>query len=136
MENLWVQHLVCHIEGETWAEGVFRNMVLKEIFGFNRDQVIGDSRRLRNKELNDLYCSPHILGLIQSRRMRWAGHVARMGDKRGAYNILVWRPEGNSPNVDLGIDGRIILKFISMKWFGKTWAGRICLRIGTGGGLL
>jgi hypothetical protein len=95
----------------------------------------GGWRRLRNKELNDLYCSPHILGLIKSRKMRLTGHVARTGGRRGAYSVLVGRPEGKTINVDLGIDGRIILKWIAMKWVGKAWIGLIWLGIETGGGL-
>ena len=62
---------------------VFENMVLRRIFGPRRDKVTGEWRRLHNKELNDLYCSPNIVGVIKSRRMRWAGHVARMGEERG-----------------------------------------------------
>jgi hypothetical protein len=112
--------------------------LLRKIFGSNREGVTGEWRRLRNKELNNLYCSSHtrIMRLIQSGRMRWTGHVARTGVRRGAYSVLVGRPEGKTPNVDLGIDGRIILKWISMKWVGKAWTGLIWLRIGTGGGLL
>jgi hypothetical protein len=89
---------------------------MRKIFGSNRDEVTGDWGRLPNKELNDLHYSPYIMGLIISRRMRWTGHVARTGDRRGAYSVLVGRPEGKIPNVDPGIDGRIILKWISMKW--------------------
>ena len=62
---------------------VFENMVLRKIFGQKRDEVTGEWRRLHNEELNDLYCSPNILRVIKWRRMRWAGHVARMGEKRG-----------------------------------------------------
>jgi len=58
---------------------VFENMVLRRIFGPRRDGVTGEWRRLHNEELNDLYCSPSIVRVIKSRRMRWAGHVARMG---------------------------------------------------------
>jgi hypothetical protein len=57
----------------------------------------GEWRRLHNEELNDLYSSPNIIRIIKSRRMRWAGHIARMGEKRGAYRILVGRPEGRRP---------------------------------------
>ena len=62
---------------------VFENMVLRRIFGPKRDEVTGEWRRLLNKELNDLYCSPNIVRVIKWRRMRWAGHVARMGEERG-----------------------------------------------------
>ena len=59
---------------------VFENMVLRRIFGPRSDEVTGDWRRLHNEELNDLYCSPNIVRMIKWRRMRWAGHVARMGE--------------------------------------------------------
>jgi len=62
---------------------VFENMVLRRIFGPRRDEVAGEWRRLHNEELNDLYSSPNIVRVIKSRRMRWAGHVARMGEERG-----------------------------------------------------
>jgi hypothetical protein len=75
---------------------VFENRVPRKIFGPKRDEVTGEWRRRHNKELYDLY-SPNIIWVIKSRRMRWAGHVARMGEKRGAYRILVERPEGRRP---------------------------------------
>jgi len=62
---------------------VFENKVLKRIFGPRRDEVTGDWRRLYNEEINVFYCSPNIVRVIKSRRMRWAGHVARMGEERG-----------------------------------------------------
>jgi hypothetical protein len=76
---------------------VFENRVLRRIFGPKRDDVTGEWRRLHNEELNDLYSSPNIIRVTKSRRMRWAGHVARMGEKRGAYGILVGRPAGRRP---------------------------------------
>jgi len=62
---------------------VFENMVLRRIYGPRRDEITGEWRRLHNEELNHLYSSPNIVWVIISRRMRWAGHVARMGEERG-----------------------------------------------------
>ena len=67
---------------------MFENMVLRRIFVPRRDEVTGEWRRLHNEELNDLNSSPYIVRVIKSRRMRWAGHVARMGDNRGLYRVL------------------------------------------------
>jgi len=69
-------------------------MVLRGIFGPMRDEVTGEWRRLHNEELNDLYCSPNIVRVIKWRKMRWAGHEARMGEVRGVYRVLVGKPEG------------------------------------------
>jgi len=90
---------------ETWSltlweerkPRAFENMVLRRIFGPRRDEVTGKRRRLHNEELNDLYASPNIVRVIKSRRMRWAGHVARMGEESGVYRFLVGKPEGNRP---------------------------------------
>jgi len=68
---------------------VFKNMVLRRIFEPKRDEVTGEWRRMHNKELNDLYSSPNIVRVIKSRRMRWARHVARMGEEKGVYRVLV-----------------------------------------------
>jgi hypothetical protein len=76
---------------------VFQNRVLRRIFGPMRDEATGEWRRLHNEELNDLYSSPNIIRVIKGRRMRCAGHVARMVEKRGAHRILVGRPEGRRP---------------------------------------
>jgi hypothetical protein len=76
---------------------VFENRVLRRIFGPKMDEVTGEWRQLHNEELNDLYCSPNINRVIKSRRMRWAEHVAGMGEKRGAYRVLVEKFEGKSP---------------------------------------
>ena len=73
---------------------VFENMVLRIIFGPRRDEVTGEWRRLCSEELNDVYSSPNIVWVIKWRRMRWAGHVACMGEERGVYSVLVGKPEG------------------------------------------
>jgi hypothetical protein len=73
---------------------VFENRVLRKIFGPKRDEVSGGWRKLHNEELHGLFSSPGIVRVIKARRMRWAGHVACMGEVRGAYSILVGRPEG------------------------------------------
>ena len=77
---------------------VFENMMLRRIFGPRRDEVTGDCRKMHNEELNVLYCSPNIVRVIKSRRMRWAGHVACMGEERGVYRVLVGKPEGKRSN--------------------------------------
>jgi len=73
---------------------VFENRVLRRIFGRKRDEVTGEWRKLHNEELNDLYCSPNIVRMIKSRSVRWAGHVARMGKRRGVCRDLVGKSEG------------------------------------------
>ena len=72
---------------------VFENRVLRRVFGAKRDEVTEEWGKLHNEELSDLYCSPNIFWVIKSRRMRWAGHVARMGERRGVYRVLVGKPE-------------------------------------------
>jgi len=92
-------------EYETWSLTlreerrlrVFENMVFRRIFGPKRDEVTVEWRKLHNEELNDLYCSPNIIRVIKSRIMRWAGHVERMGERRGIYRVLVDKPEGKRP---------------------------------------
>jgi hypothetical protein len=76
---------------------VFENKVLRRIFGPKRDEVTGEWRRLHDKELYALYSSPNIIRVMKSRRLRWAGHVARMVERRGAYRALVGKPEGRRP---------------------------------------
>jgi len=73
---------------------VFENRVSRRIFGPKRDEVTGAWRKLHNEILNELYCSPNIVRMIKSRRMRWAGHVARMVEGRAVYRVLVGKPEG------------------------------------------
>jgi hypothetical protein len=114
---------------------VFENKVLRRIFGPKRDKVTGECRRLHNKELYALY-SLNIIRVVKSRRLRWAGHVARMGERRGAYRALVGKLEGRRP---LGRPRRrwednIKVDLREVAW--GAWTGSIWLRIGTGGGLL
>ena len=73
---------------------VLENRVLRKIFGPKRDEVTGEWRRLHNEEFNDLYCSPNIIRVTESRRVRWAGHVGRMGERRGAFRVFVGKPAG------------------------------------------
>jgi len=90
---------------ETWSRTlrgerkltVFENRVLRRIFGPKRDEVSGEWKKLHNEEINDLYCSPNIIWVIISRRMRWARHVACMGEKRVVCRVLVGKPEGRRP---------------------------------------
>jgi hypothetical protein len=76
---------------------VFENRVLRRVFGPKRDEVTGEWRKLRNEELNNLYTLPNIVRVVKSRRIRWAGHVARMGEKRGVHMVLVGKPEEKRP---------------------------------------
>ena len=90
---------------ETWSLAlreerrlrVFENRVLRRVFGAKRDEVTGEWRKLHNEELSDLYCLPNIVRVVKSRRMRWAGHVARIGEGREVHRVLVGRPEGKRP---------------------------------------
>jgi len=86
--------------GEETKLRVFENKVLSRIFGPRRDEVMEEWRRMLNEELNDLYSSSNIVRLIKTRRMRWAGHVARMGEQRGVYSVLVGKPVGKETNGD------------------------------------
>jgi len=113
---------------------VFENMVLRRIFGPKRDEVTREWRKLHNEELNDLHSSPNTVRVIKSRRMRWAGHVAPMGEKRGVYRILVGKPEVRNHWGDLDVDGWIILGWISRRRDVGTWPGLGWPRIEIGGG--
>jgi hypothetical protein len=87
-------------ECETWSLTLrqeHRLRVLRRIFVPKRDEVTGEWRKLHNEELRDLYSSPSIIRTIKSRRMRWAGHIARMGEKRNACRLLGGKPEGKRP---------------------------------------
>jgi hypothetical protein len=104
---------------------VFENRVLRRIFGQKRDQVTGEWRKLHNKELRDLYSSPSIIRIMKSRKIRWAGYVARMGEKRNAYRLLVGKPEGKRP---LGrprcrwVDN-IRMDLVEVGWGAVDWIG-------------
>jgi hypothetical protein len=76
---------------------VFENRVLRKMFGPTRDELTGELRKLHNGELHNLYSLPDIIRQIKSRRMRWAGHVARMGEGKNVYRVLVGKPEGKRP---------------------------------------
>jgi len=76
---------------------VFENRVLKRVFGPKRDEVTGEWRKLHNEELSNLYILPNIVRVVKSRRMRWAGNVARKGKERGVHRVLVGKPEGKRP---------------------------------------
>jgi len=75
------------------------------------------------EELNDLYSSPNIVRVIKSRRLRWAGRIARMGQRKGVYRVLVGKPEGKRPLGNPGVDGRIILRWNFRKWDVGVWSG-------------
>ena len=106
------------------------------IFGPKRGKVTGEWRKIRNDELNDLYSSPNIVRVIKSRRMRLAGHVARMGERRGVYRVLVEKPEGKRalgrPRHRWEDNIKIDLQEVGC----RAWAGSSWLRIRTGGGHL
>ena len=115
---------------------VFENRVLRRMFGPKRDEVTGEWRKLHSEELNDLYCSPNIVRVIKSRRMRWAGHVARMGRVEACTEFWWGNRRERDHLEDPAIDGRIILRWIFRKWDVGLCVGSSWLRIGTGGGLL
>ena len=73
---------------------MFENRVLRRVFGPKRDEVTGEWRKLHNEELRDLYSLPNIVRVVKSSRMRWAGHVARMGEGRGVHRVLVGETQG------------------------------------------
>jgi hypothetical protein len=114
---------------------VFENWVLRRIFGPKRDEVTGGWRKLHNEELHGLYSSPGIVRVIKARRMRWAWHVAHMGEARST-TFWLGGLKGGDHWEDLGIDGRITLRWILGRYGLRMWIGFIWLRIGTGGKLL
>jgi len=123
---------VAHIEGEPRLR-VFENGVSRKMFGPKRDEVTSEWRKLHNEELNDLYSSPNNIQVIKSRRMRRAGHVACMGDRKGVYTVWWGNLRERGHLGDPGLDGRIILRWIFWKWDVRVWTGSSWLRIGTGG---
>jgi hypothetical protein len=109
---------------------VFENRVRRRIFGPKRDKVTGEWRKLHDEELNNLYSTPDIIRQIKSRRMRWAGHVARMGEERDAYKVVMGKPEGKRPLGRPRYRGEDGIR-TDLTEIGSSW-----LRIGAGGGLL
>jgi hypothetical protein len=102
---------------------VFEKRVLRRIFGPKRDDMVGGWRKLHGEELNNLYTSTNIIRMIKSMRMRWAGHVALMGEKRNSYTILVGKPEVKRP---LGRHRRrwednIRMNLRDIGWGGMDW---------------
>jgi hypothetical protein len=107
--------------------------MLRRIFGLKKDEVTGDCRKLNNEELGDLYSSSNIIRVIKSRRMKWAGHVACMEERRGTNGVFVGIPEGTRLMEDEGVERRIILRWVFRKWDVGAWSGSSWLRTGTGG---
>jgi hypothetical protein len=108
---------------EKYILRVFENRVLRRIFRLKRDEVTGWWSKLHNEEHHDLYSSSSMSRIIKSRRMRWAGHVARMGDKRNAYRLLVGKPEGKRSLRRPGrrwVD-RIRMDVLELEWDEVDW---------------
>jgi hypothetical protein len=124
--------LVVLYEYETWSLTlkkehrlrVFESKVQRRIFGPKRDEVTGGWRNLHNEELHDLYSSPSIIRIMKAWRMRWAGHVARMGERRNAYRLLVGKPEGKRP---LGRPRRRWVYNIKIDLLRIGWGGVDCI---------
>ena len=102
---------------------VLENRVPRRIFVPKRDGVTGEWRKLHNEELYDLYCSPNIFRVIKSRRMGWAGHVTRMGERRGVYRVLVRKPEKKRPlgRPSLRWEDNIEMDFQEVGFGGMDW---------------
>jgi hypothetical protein len=117
---------------------IFGGEASLKIFGPKRDEVIREWRKLHNGELHDLYSSPNIVREIKSRRMRWTGHVARMGRREACIGFWWGKLEGKRPMGcgGPGVGGRIILGCIFRKWDVGVWTGLGWLRIETIGGQL
>ena len=112
---------------------VFVNGVLRRVFGPKRDEVTGEWRKLHNEEQNDLYSLPNIVRVVKSRRMRWAGNVARLGEDRGVYRVLVGKPEGKRPLGRPRRRWKDNIKTDLQEVGGVVGSGWSWLRIGTGG---
>ena len=114
---------------------MFENGVLRRIFGPKTDEVKGEWRKLHNEELRDLYSLPNTLRVVKSRRMRWAGHVARMGERRGVHRVLAGKPEGKRPLVRPRRRWEDNIK-MDLQEVGGLETGWSWFRIGTCGGHL
>jgi hypothetical protein len=127
---------------ETWSFtlmeehrlNMFKNRVLRNAFGLQRDEVPRQWRGLHKEKLNDLYSLPNIIQGIKKNDT--GGHVTHMGDRKGAYRFLVGRPEGKIPLGRSRCSGRIIIKWTFKRWDSEALIGLIWLKIGTGGGRL
>jgi hypothetical protein len=139
MGNLPVILYGCETQSLTLREehrlSVLENRVLSRIFGPKRDEVTGEWRKLHSGELHTLYSSPDIIRQIKSRTMRWAEHVARMGEGRNVYRVLVGKSEGKDHLEDQGVDRRMGSKWTLGRLVGG-WSGLTWLRIWIAGGLL
>jgi hypothetical protein len=104
---------------------MFENKVLRRIFGPKRDEVTGEWRKLHNEELRDFYSSPGIIRILKTRRMRWEGHVARMGEKRNAYRLLAQKSEGKRPigRTRCRWVHNIKMELLEIGWGGVEWIG-------------
>jgi hypothetical protein len=127
--------LVSNINGKHRLR-VFGNRVLRGIFGPKREEVTGEWSKLYNGERHNLYLSPDVIRQVKSRRMRWAGHVARVGEGRNVYRILVGRPEGKRPLERRRRRWEDGIKMDLREIGCGVWSGFIWLRIGTDGWLL
>jgi hypothetical protein len=112
---------------------VFENRVLRRIFGSKSDEVTGEWGKLHNEKLNDLYCSPNIVRVIKYSGMRWAGHIARMGETRGACRVLVRRSYRKRPPLRSSCKWDNNIKMDLKEWNEEVWIGLIWLTVGRGG---
>jgi hypothetical protein len=104
---------------------MFENWVLRRLFEPKRDEVTGKWRKLHNEEFHDLHSSPSIIKIIKARRTKWAGHVARMGEKRNTYSLLMGKPEGRGPlgrPIRRWVDN-IKMDLVEVRWGDVDWIG-------------